>query len=134
MREINRIIVHCSDSPDSLDFGVRDIRQWHLDRGCSDIGYHHVVRRTGAVEAGRPEEKIGAHTRMFNGDSIGICWVGRNEIGDKQFESLKKLVIEKCKEHGLDPTEDVYGHYECDIRKTCPNLDMDKFRAELVFV
>ena len=47
MRKINEIIVHCSATPEGKDFTVQQIRQWHLQRGFSDIGYHYVVYRDG---------------------------------------------------------------------------------------
>lgn len=133
MREIDKIVIHCSDSPDSLDIGVREIRDWHKQRGWSDIGYHYVIRRNGTVESGRPFEIKGAHVRGHNEGSIGICWIGRDDIDDKQLVTLKKLVLAFTSKYKLDVTEDVYGHYELDSGKTCPNLDMIKFRAELIF-
>jgi hypothetical protein len=138
MREIKKIVVHVTDSDDSLDIGVREIRKWHTDappkgNGWSDIGYHYVIRRNGVVERGRSDDQMGAHVMGHNQDSIGICWVGRNQISEKQVESLKAILRGLCHQYGLDVTEDVYGHYELDSRKTCPNLDMDLLRAELLF-
>ena len=133
MRHINKLVIHCSDTDDSLDFSARDIREWHLKRGWSDIGYHYVIRRNGRVETGRPLEIKGSHVRGENSDSIGICLVGRSEFDSKQMAAVKDLVRAMCTVYNLDPTEDVYGHYEFDINKTCPNLDMVKFRAEMLF-
>jgi len=133
MREINKIVIHCSDSPDSLDIGVREIRDWHKQRGWSDIGYHYVVRRDGTVESGRPIEIKGAHVKGHNSDSIGICWVGRKDIDDKQLKSLRAIIRAFAGKYKLDVVDDVFGHYELDNKKTCPNLDMVKFRANLVF-
>ncbi|MEE1366600.1 MAG: N-acetylmuramoyl-L-alanine amidase, partial [Muribaculaceae bacterium] len=36
MRNINKIIVHCSATPEGKAFSVADIRRWHLQRGFSD--------------------------------------------------------------------------------------------------
>lgn len=132
MRKIKRIVIHCSDSPDSIDFGARDIKDWHLERGWSDIGYHWVVRRSGIVEKGRDESIAGAHVAGHNKDTIGICWVGRDKPAPKQLDGLLRLVARVGRAYGLGPL-DVYGHYELDGRKTCPNFDMDWFRAELLF-
>jgi len=33
MRKINKIVLHCSASPDSIAFTVRDIEAWHKERG-----------------------------------------------------------------------------------------------------
>ena len=40
MREINKIIVHCSATREGENFEVAEIRKWHLARGFNDIGYH----------------------------------------------------------------------------------------------
>ena len=41
MRKINKIIIHCSATPELKDFDVKDIRGWHVEgNGWSDIGYH----------------------------------------------------------------------------------------------
>jgi N-acetylmuramoyl-L-alanine amidase len=53
MRKINLIVIHCSDTYARMDIGVNEIRQWHLQRGFNDIGYHYVIRRDGAIEQGR---------------------------------------------------------------------------------
>jgi N-acetyl-anhydromuramyl-L-alanine amidase AmpD len=126
-------VVHCSDSEDSLDFGVHDIRKWHLERGFSDIGYHYVIRRNGKVETGREESQVGAHVQGHNSHSIGICWVGRSRISQEQLDSLYAILRGLCHKYNLDPTEDVLGHCELDNKKTCPNLNMNLVRANLIF-
>lgn len=135
MREIRKIIVHTSDSPDTMDIGAKEIRQWHTDpkpkgNGWSDIGYHFVIRRDGTVEKGRDISVVGAHVRGQNHDSIGICWVGRKEMTDAQKKSLYDLLTKLLKDHKLK-VEDVYGHREFESGKTCPNIDPQIIRDEL---
>ena len=77
MREINKIIVHCADTPEGRDVKTEEIKRWHTEeRGWSDIGYHWVVELDGSIHAGRDESINGAHCRGHNSDSIGICYVG----------------------------------------------------------
>ena len=38
MREINSIVFHVSETPENMDIGVEEIREWHLERGFDDIG------------------------------------------------------------------------------------------------
>lgn len=133
-RVIDELIVHCSASPDYLDIGVNEIRSWHLARGFSDIGYHYVIRRNGEIERGRPEEIIGAHAQGANSRSLGICWVGENQISPEQEKSLIGLLNLLRGKHSI-PIEKVKGHCEAvKTDKTCPNLNMDRVRAELVFI
>lgn len=129
MRAIRKIVIHCSDSPDDRDIGVKEIDSWHRQKGWSSCGYHFVVRRDGTIEKGRPVAQIGAHVAGHNSDSIGICWIGRNSISDKQRAALIELVETLLIEYKLQP-ENVLGHKELDPHKTCPNLDMDELRKE----
>lgn len=75
-RTINLIVVHCSATPATADIGVKELTQWHRERGFRTIGYHWVIRRDGTVEAGRPEAETGAHVEGYNANSIGVCMVG----------------------------------------------------------
>ena len=76
MRDINLLVVHTSATPRFMDIGVAEIRQWHLAKGWSDVGYHSVIRRNGIIEIVRPIERVGAHAKGYNKNSIGICLVG----------------------------------------------------------
>lgn len=134
MRQINAIVVHCSASPDYLDVGRKEIRDWHLKQGWSDIGYHYVIRRDGTIEAGRPVELPGAHAKGRNRDTVAVCWVGTNQISPQQEKSLFGLLNYLRGVYTL-PVEAVQGHNEIvKTDKGCPLLDMNRVRAELIFV
>ena len=138
MRKIKRIIIHCTDSPDDLDIGLAEINQWHKARGWESkktktpCGYHHIIRKDGKIQQGRLEEEVGSHCFGYNRSSIGITVVGRNQFNPKQAATLNKLCRQLIDKYGLKPF-DVYGHYELDDRKTCPNMDMHKFRLDVFF-
>lgn len=137
-RRINLIIVHCSDSPDSMDIGLAEIEKWHSERFSGVVvdghtihcGYHYIVRRDGTVEVGRPESVIGAHCEGYNSRSIGICWVGRTKPGEKQMKMLIGIVRNLMLRYALT-TDQVHGHCDFNKGKTCPNIDMDLFRRHL---
>jgi N-acetylmuramoyl-L-alanine amidase len=76
VRRIDRIVVHCSATPNGKHFDVDTIRSWHAERGFKDIGYHFVIYTDGSVVPGRPLEKIGAHALGYNESSVGVCLVG----------------------------------------------------------
>jgi hypothetical protein len=144
MREIKRIVIHCSDS---LFGDAALIGEWHKARGWSGIGYHYVILngypnqefirlkrpqfwRDGELQAGRPIEQSGAHVRGANHDSIGICLVGKEQFTGEQFATLLKLLSElRVKFPGIT----VVGHYEAiasgDPPKSCPNIDMEWLRS-----
>lgn len=128
MRKINEIIVHCSATKEGQFVSVDTIRQWHLKRGWSDIGYHFVIYLDGSVHEGRPLSKVGAHTIGHNANSIGICYVGgmnkeytkaKDTRTDAQKESLKDLLI-SFKEKYKDIK--IYGHRDF-ANKACPSFD-----------
>ena len=143
-RKIRRIIIHCSAS----DFGdVALFRQWHIQRGFVDVGYHYVIlngrRRAhsqynpeedGLVEEGRPLWQEGAHTKGHNEDSIGICLVGNPKfIGSpemwftpRQLGSLRDLVARLMKEFAIPP-EQIHGHNEY-APKLCPGFYVSTIR------
>lgn len=137
MRKIKKIVIHCTDSEDSLDIGFREINQWHKERGWLSqsgisCGYHYIIRRNGKIEKGRPLEEAGAHVSGHNSTSIGIVWVGRKNISPGQMGRLLSLTRWLMQEFAVEPDQ-VFGHYELNPGKTCPNLDMNKVRAELLF-
>ena len=39
MREVTKIIVHCTATPEGREVDVEEIRKWHVEeRGWSDVG------------------------------------------------------------------------------------------------
>lgn len=137
MRNIRYIYVHCTDSPDDLDIGFREINDWHKERGWMSpsgvsCGYHYIVRRNGVLERGRPDEDAGAHVAGHNHNSIGIVWVGRKKMDPRQEKTMLPVIRGLMNQYNVDITN-VLGHYEKDPSKTCPNLDMNRVRAEVLF-
>ena len=135
LRTIRKVIVHVTDSPDSKDFNMHDISRWHKEMNFPQsktglyCGYHWVIRRNGNVENARFEYEAGAHCRGHNSDSIGIAWVGRDDMTKEQSLSLVKLLAEVCSRYGLEPKQ-VFGHRELNPGKTCPNIkEMDELRS-----
>lgn len=107
MRKINHIVIHASATKEGEFFNAADIEKWHKKRGFKTIGYHYVVLLDGTVEKGRPDEKIGAHVKDFNKDSIGIVYIGgldknrkpKDTRTEEQKTSLLKLLKELKAKH-----------------------------------
>ena len=129
MRKINKLIVHCTATPEFKDFTLEDVRGWHVKgNGWSDIGYHYLIKLYGTVELGRPVKKPGAHVAGHNKDSIGIAYVGGmdNQMEewidtrtDEQKDSLFNLLMDLKFEF---PNAVVYGHNDFSS-KACPCFD-----------
>lgn len=137
MRNINLIVIHCSATKKWQDVGAEDIRKWHLDRGWSDIGYHYVIKRNGDIQLGRPFEKMGAHARGYNRNSIGICLVGgldddgkpQDNFSFRQYFSLVSLLSPLIQKY---PNVKIIGHGELPgVAKACPCFDVEDWLAEL---
>lgn len=137
MNNPNRVILHCavtpdypSDSPNFDKFTILDIDKWHRKRGFRCCGYHYVITRSGLIQVGRGLTEQGAHTKGYNVDSIGICYIGTSLITEKQILSLVDLYKQLRDQYNID-WENWYGHYEFTKKKTCPNLPMSLMRMYL---
>lgn len=150
MNKWTNVIIHHSAS----DFGnARLIREWHIQRGWKDIGYHFVILNgipysnwhtpinamIGSIEMGRPldddewveSNEIGAHCLGYNNNSLGICLIHLTKFYPKQIESLFALCDFLGQKFNI-PVSRFFGHYEKDKGKPdCPGFDMDLFREAL---
>lgn len=131
MRKINKIIVHCTATPEGRDVSIDEVRRWHVEeRGWRDVGYHFLVRLDGTIEEGRPIEMTGAHTRSHNWDSIGLAYAGgmskdMTEPKDTRTEAQKDALIDLiCQLHDTYGGT-VYGHRDFSS-KACPSFDAKK--------
>jgi len=137
MRKITGIIIHCTATRPAFMEGhstaakVAEIRRWHTDdRGWSDIGYHFLIDRNGAVAKGRPIERDGAHVRGHNKGTIGISLFGGHGSAEtdsfgvnftgEQAVALRKLVNDLRAKYGMVP---ITGHNEY-AAKACPGFNV----------
>ena len=136
MRNINKIIIHCSATPEGKNFTVKQIDACHRQRGFNGIGYHFVIYLDGSVHVGRPLAKAGAHCKGYNAHSIGVCYIGgvasdgktpKDTRTDAQKASLVKLITELRQQF---PNASVHGHREF-ANKACPCFDARKEYKDL---
>jgi N-acetylmuramoyl-L-alanine amidase len=124
--QIKKLIIHHSLTKDGQVVDWEAIRKYHIEvNGWDDIGYHWGIERVGgryALEAGRPETVVGAHTKGMNAQSLGICVVGnydREQLSQAALDLLVDLCVRKCRQYGLKP-EDIVTHHGYAAYKTCP--------------
>ncbi len=128
MRKIEKIIVHCTATPEGRDVSVADVTRWHRARGFRTIGYHYLIGLDGKVYPGRPLEQVGAHCVGQNAKSVGVCYVGgcdkqmhpKDTRTAAQRESLRQLVSEL---KARFPGATLHGHREF-AAKACPSFDV----------
>ena len=129
MRNLKRIILHCTATPEGAHFDIATIRRWHVQgNGWKDIGYHYVIYLDGSVHEGRPIEQSGAHTSGHNADSIGIVYVGgvdaagkaKDTLNEAQEVALVNLIQALRATHG---EMTLHGHNEF-AAKACPSFNV----------
>jgi len=136
MRRIDKIILHCTATPEGRAVSVNEIRQWHLDRGWSDIGYHYIIDIKGNLQEGRPLTRAGAHVRGHNKGSIGIAYVGgvdsdlkpKDTRTDCQKGRLKAFIMDLMDEY---PNATLHGHNEFSS-KACPSFEVQDEYQDII--
>ena len=132
------IFVHCSATKPSMNWGLREIRQSHKERGFLDVGYHFIIKRDGTIEAGRDEDVIGAHVEGYNSTSVGVCLVGgvddrlkpEANFTPAQMQALRSLLVTLlAKYEGAV----LRAHHDVSP-KACPSFDLKRWweKNELV--
>lgn len=151
---IKRLYFHCSGS----SFGSENVvNGWHKARRFMTswngiqicTGYNYVVGNgfpfdmkhgytflDGEIETARPDWIQTAAVRGDNVDTVHVCLIGKaGEFTTEQTKSAFKICRHYVK--GGLAVKNILGHYEWWIkrgeqpRKTCPGINMDKFRNDL---
>ena len=136
MRTIDRILIHCSASPNGRLTTAEDIDRWHHERDfrrresarlkynphLRSIGYHFVIYCDGSLHSGRHVEEIGAHAALYNATSIGICMVGMDKFSFDQWLTLRAVVTALEADY---PEAEILGHRDLPgVNKSCPGFDV----------
>lgn len=134
MRPIHTIIVHHTASPVGTD--LEDVREWHYQRGYSDVGYHYLVTEEG-LRIGRPLHLMGAHDMGQNAGTIGICIAGDYTEGRAvplhMWLQLVHVCADMCQRFKLQ-AGDIEGHGEVEPYNTpteCPGFNPAALRADV---
>ena len=128
MRLVKEVIIHCSATRESQQVSVDTIRDWHLAKGWNDIGYHFYIDLDGTIHKGRDIDKIGAHCKGRNRNSIGVCYCGGVEADgktpkDTRTQEQKESLLHVLKTiKAMYPESMIYSHNEF-AAKACPSFD-----------
>ena len=129
MRQINKLIVHCSATREGQNIPVETIRKWHVEgRGWSDIGYHFYIDLEGNIFKGRDIAKMGAHCKGHNRNSIGICYCGGVETDGKtpkdtrNYQQIEALLCVLRTLKAMYPEAVIHSHNDF-ANKACPSFD-----------
>tara|TARA_R110002126_G_scaffold78629_2_gene195659 strand:+ start:4679 stop:5128 length:450 start_codon:yes stop_codon:yes gene_type:complete len=115
MRDIKYIVIHATATKEGKHFDSEDIDNWHKEKGWSGIGYHYVVLLDGMLEKGRKDDKIGAHVKGFNKNSIGVVYIGGLDKNGKPKDTRTELQKEALREllkrlKWIYPKAEILGH------------------------
>ena len=128
MREIDKIVIHCSATRCNQNFPVTALIRCHAEK-FGFTGYHYYITRDGRIYLTRNENLIGAHAVGFNKHSIGVCYEGgldkRGRADDtrtlKQKVSLLELLGRLKAKY---PKAEILGHRDLPgVNKDCPCFD-----------
>ena len=115
MRTINRIVIHCSATRCNAEYTPEMMLRDHKARGFSTYGYHYYIRKNGDVITLRPIAVVGAHSKGYNTNSVGVCYEGglddRGKAADTRTEvqkgALQALIKSLCSQYAI---EHINGH------------------------
>ena len=141
---IERLVIHCTATPEGREVTAADIRHWHctappIGRGWKQVGYTDMVHLDGRVErlVGNNEDafvdgwEVTNGAKGYNGTSRHIVYVGGKRNGhpaDTRTEAQKaalKAYVDDFKKRF--PWADVCGHRDLPgVAKDCPCFDVRK--------
>lgn len=144
MRPIKLIVIHCSATREDREFTEYDLDICHRRRGIQRDGIPFLYPQNGDIKSTRPLERIGAHTRGFNKESIGICYEGgldckghpKDTRTEWQKHSMRVLILTLLKDYPgcricghRDLSPDLNGNGEIEPEewiKACPCFNAEK--------
>lgn len=138
-RKIDKIILHCTATPEGKDYTSKQVSDWHKARKFSYyidpetkekryVGYHYLIHPDGTIERCRPESVRGCHTANYNAGSIGIAYFGgvtndsKKTPKDTRTPAQKSAIVKLVKEMKQRyPGATLHGHNEF-AAKACPSF------------
>lgn len=130
-RTIKYIAVHCTATIEGEHFDVKDVDRWHRHRGFSGIGYNYLIPINGGVQEGRDVDRIPAHVKGFNRNSIGVVYVGGYDslgrVKDTRTFAQKRDLLMLLKQlKKMHPQAIIKGHRDFPrVNKACPCFDAE---------
>ena len=130
VRQITKIILHCTATPEGRDVDAADITRWHKNKGWRTNGYHYIIKLDGTIEEGRSVQMVGAHTIGHNVGSLGVVYAGGcdQDMNPKDTRTPEQdIALTNLLSALLDmyPIAALYGHNEFS-NKACPSFDVQE--------
>ena len=114
---IRFLVVHTSASrpEQARNLDIHAVNEMHKLRNFTMVGYHHLITTDGRVQNGRPYNKMGAHVKGHNHESLGICLAGGLDENGKPADTYSgsqkaALVMVLRSLKVLCPQAEILGH------------------------
>lgn len=135
--KVKELILHCSATPEGVNYTVDRIDKWHKAKGYRKIGYHYYITLDGQIHKGRKDYETGAHCKNHNSIALGICYCGGMDKSmkkpkDTRTPQQKEAMYELCynlMQKYILTLDDIHCHNEFD-NKACPSFSITDFRKE----
>jgi len=133
---VKLLIIHCSATRYDRPFSVESL----IATGKARFGqpsYHYYIRRDGTIIPILPENVRGAHARLYNSRSLGICYEGgldeKGRSADTRTEAQKAAMFALLKDLTEEyPDARIMGHCELPhVAKACPCFIPSTYYASL---
>ena len=132
MRNIDRIFVHCTASPQ--EWGVKELLAEFKAKGWKNPGYHKVVTADGIVHQLLDISKVSNGVQGYNSTAINVAYVGgidcKGKPTDNRTDAQKKKLRDLLAElHKQFPKATIMGHRDIwgsdrrKWKKWCPCFD-----------
>ena len=135
--DIKYLVLHCSATRCNQDYSVEQLRRDHKKRGFRTIGYHFYIRKDGTMTQHRMLLEVGAHARLYNKCSIGICYEGGLDEQGRPCNTMTaeqetRLVDLFRNLKILFPKAKIVGHRDLPgtTPKECPCLDAGSWAVQ----
>ena len=140
MRQITRIFIHCTASPQS--WGRAELLAEFKRKGWKNPGYHYIVTKDGRVQQLLVEDSVANGVKGYNQSSIHVAYVGgidskghpTDNRTAQQKAALRTLLKDLRSKH---PTAQILGHRDIwgtapsKWQKQCPCFDARKEYGEI---
>lgn len=146
MSKIQRLVLHCTATPENRKVSAADIRHWHTDpiskggRGWKQVGYTDIIHLDGTVErlvnnnedANVDTWEITNGAKGYNSTSRHIVYVGGVAADGKTPKDTRTKAQLKAMEsyvkdfHKRFPNVPIVGHNQL-AAKACPSFDVPQW-------
>ena len=150
MAKLQRLVIHCTATPEGREVSAADIRHWHCDpvskggRGWKQVGYTDMIHLDGKVErlVGNNEDdevdpwEITNGAAGYNSTSRHVVYVGgvakdgrtaKDTRTPAQRDALEAYVKDFNKRF---PSIPIVGHNQL-AAKACPSFDVPAWLKEI---